>query len=75
MSMIVQPEPDRRILARRDAIVGDLVRLLGRDVVIADDRRPPRLRNGWPDGLSRDAACGRAAAIDRGSFQGSALLP
>ena len=29
MSMVALPEPDRRILARRDAIVEDLGRLVG----------------------------------------------
>jgi glycolate oxidase len=37
MGLVVQPQPDRAILARRDAIVADLRRLLGAGGVIADE--------------------------------------
>ncbi len=37
MSMIALPEPDRGVVANRDAIVKDLVRLLGPAAVIADE--------------------------------------
>ena len=37
MSSIVLPVPDARIVARRGAIVKDLVRLLGADRVVADE--------------------------------------
>lgn len=37
MSHIALPEPDRSIIARRDAIVTDLSRLIGADLVIADE--------------------------------------
>jgi len=36
VSMIAMPEPDRSVLRRRDAIVRELVRLVGADQVIAD---------------------------------------
>lgn len=62
MSMIVQPEPDRRILARRDAIVADLVRLLGRDTVISD---PDGCRAFETDGLTAYRATPLAVALPR----------
>ena len=37
MGLVVQPQPDRAILSRRDAIVADLRRLLGAGSVIADE--------------------------------------
>lgn len=37
MSHIALPEPDRSVIARRDAIVADLSRLIGADLVIADE--------------------------------------
>ncbi len=37
MSHIALPEPDRSVIARRDIIVRDLVRLIGAEVVIADE--------------------------------------
>jgi glycolate dehydrogenase FAD-linked subunit len=37
MGLVVQPEPDRAILSRRDTIVADLRRLLGAGAVIADE--------------------------------------
>ena len=37
MGLVVQPQPDRAILSRRDAIVADLGRLLGAGSVIADE--------------------------------------
>ena len=37
MSHIALPEPDRSVIARRDAIVADLTRLIGADLVIADE--------------------------------------
>ncbi len=37
MGLVVQPQPDRAILSRRDAIVADLRRLLGAGAVIADE--------------------------------------
>ncbi len=36
MSLIAMPEPDQSVLRRRDAIVRELVRLVGADQVIAD---------------------------------------
>jgi glycolate oxidase len=36
VSMIAMPEPDRSVLRRRDAIVRELVRLVGAEQVIAD---------------------------------------
>ena len=37
MSRVILPEPDRAIVARRDAIVADLRRLVGADAIIADE--------------------------------------
>jgi glycolate oxidase len=37
MGLVVLPQPDRAIVARRDAIVADLRRLLGASCVIADE--------------------------------------
>ncbi|MCB1503701.1 MAG: FAD-binding protein [Hyphomicrobiaceae bacterium] len=37
MSHIALPDPDRRIIARRDQIIADLGRLIGADQVIADE--------------------------------------
>ncbi len=37
MSHIALPDPDRSIIARRDQIVAELTRLLGADLVIADE--------------------------------------
>src|SRR5215471_20475564 len=37
MGLVVQPQPDRAILSRRDAIVADLRRLLGAGSVISDE--------------------------------------
>ena len=37
MSMIALPEPDRRVIAKRDAIVKELVGLVGSAAVIADE--------------------------------------
>ena len=36
MSLVKLQEPDREVIARRDAIVSDLVQLIGDEVVIAD---------------------------------------
>jgi glycolate oxidase len=37
MSHIALPEPDRNVIARRDAIVADLTKLIGAELVIADE--------------------------------------
>ncbi len=37
MSMIAMPELDQGVIRRRDTIIKDLVRLLGRDVVVSDE--------------------------------------
>ena len=53
MSHIALPDPDRRIIARRDQIIADLGRLIGADQVIADEdgrqKRPDFVVN-LPDG-------------------------
>ena len=37
MSLILLPDPDRKIMARRDQIVAELIAIAGRDAVIADE--------------------------------------
>ncbi len=71
MSLVVQPQPDKRILARRDAIVADLVRLLGSDVVIADaDGR----RAFETDGLTAYRAMPLAVILPRSTEEVSKAL-
>ena len=71
MSMIVLPEPDRRVLARRDAIIGDLVRLLGRDVVISDK---DGCRAFETDGLTAYRAMPLAVVLPRSTEEVSKTL-
>ena len=68
MSLVALPEPDRAIVARRDAIVEDLRRLVGARGHDRRRGRPPRLRDRRADRLSPPAAGGRAARLDRGGL-------
>lgn len=62
MSMIALPEPDPRVIGRRDSIVKDLIRLLGNELVVADaDGR----RTFETDGLTAYRAMPLAVVLPR----------
>jgi glycolate oxidase len=66
MSMIALPEPDAHVVRRRDFIVADLVRLLGREAVVDDvDGR----RTFETDGLTAYRAMPLAVVLPRSTEQ------
>jgi glycolate oxidase len=71
MSLIALPEPDRAVIGRRDAIVKDLVRLVGAGSVIADEDGRRAFET---DGLTAYRCMPLAVTLPRSTEEVSRLL-